>query len=99
MVFDTVSMYSHGKFPLEPFRKRISSITIPEKEAPATNEKCDKERSVKFFDVIPPLKEIEKIAIEEALRRTEGNQTQAAHLLGVTRKALSSRLSRMRKDS
>ncbi|OGU30383.1 MAG: hypothetical protein A2057_12020 [Ignavibacteria bacterium GWA2_35_9] len=42
----------------------------------------------------PTLKEIEESLIEEALRRAEGNQTIAAELLGISRRALNNRLRR-----
>ena len=45
---------------------------------------------------LPALKDIEPLVIAEALKRADGNQTIAARLLGVSRKALSSRLSRAR---
>jgi DNA-binding NtrC family response regulator len=45
--------------------------------------------SVRFGDRMPPLKEAKRYFVEEALRRTSGNLTKAAELLGTTRQALS----------
>jgi len=42
----------------------------------------------------PTLKEATGFLVDEALRRTEGNQAQAARLLGISPPALSRRLSR-----
>ena len=49
-----------------------------------------------FNEFLPTLKEAEFILIAEALRRSEGNQTIAAKLLGITRRALNNRLQRMK---
>jgi DNA-binding protein Fis len=37
---------------------------------------------------LPTVREAEDLLIEEALRRTDGNQTMAAELLGITRQTL-----------
>jgi Nif-specific regulatory protein len=44
------------------------------------------------------LEELEAWAVEQAMRRTGGNITQAAKLLGVVRDTLSSKLKKLRKD-
>ncbi|MDZ7767136.1 MAG: helix-turn-helix domain-containing protein [Melioribacteraceae bacterium] len=46
----------------------------------------------------PSIKESETALIKEALKRAEGNQTIAADLLGISRRALNNRLQR-KKDS
>ena len=46
----------------------------------------------------PTLKEAERLHIEDALRRSGGNQGTAAALLGISRPALNRRLARMRED-
>lgn len=47
-----------------------------------------------FPDILPTLKESTQALIAEALRRSEGNQSLAADLLGISRQALSKRLKR-----
>ncbi|MFW6289151.1 MAG: helix-turn-helix domain-containing protein, partial [Spirochaetota bacterium] len=47
---------------------------------------------------LPYLKDAVDSLIEEALRRTGGNQTEAAKLLGMTRTALNKRLTRSRSE-
>jgi DNA-binding NtrC family response regulator len=47
-----------------------------------------------FPDPLPTLKQAEEALIREALRRAGGNQTVAAGLLGLSRRALNNRLSR-----
>jgi DNA-binding NtrC family response regulator len=52
---------------------------------------------------LPPeglsLKQLERSMVEQALERAQGNQTEAARLLGVSRFALRSRLKRLVHDS
>ncbi len=48
---------------------------------------------VEFADELPTLKEVSKILIDEAMKRSQGNQSIAALMLGVTPQALSKRLS------
>ncbi|MGE5699576.1 MAG: helix-turn-helix domain-containing protein, partial [Deltaproteobacteria bacterium] len=45
----------------------------------------------------PTRKEADEYLVSEALRRAEGNQGIAAHMLGITREALNKRLARQRK--
>jgi DNA-binding NtrC family response regulator len=51
-----------------------------------------------FGDTLPTLPDIERLLIEEALRRADGNQTTAARLLGLSRRALNNRLRRAAED-
>ena len=52
---------------------------------------------LRFGGRLPQLKEIGDLLVAEALRRTGGNQSRAAALLGVSHQALSKRL-RSRRD-
>lgn len=56
------------------------------------------EDSIKEWKVLPAIKEAEQLLVDEALRRSNGNQTIAAQLLGMTRAALNKRLTRARQD-
>jgi len=47
-----------------------------------------------FPEILPTLKDSTQALISEALRRSEGNQSLAADLLGISRQALSQRLKR-----
>ena len=51
------------------------------------------------LDQLPALKDAEHLLIAEALKRSDGNQTIAAQLLGMSRQALHNRLSRARKST
>ena len=51
-----------------------------------------------FTDRLPTLKEASRLIIEEALRRSKGNQSVAARLLGISQSALSKRLGQTREE-
>ncbi len=47
------------------------------------------------LEQVPPLEEIERLIIVEALRRTHNNKTRAAQALGITREGLRKKLQRL----
>jgi DNA-binding protein Fis len=93
MVFDAVSRHTSGVLPMETFRDKIAR-GIPAQQVIQGSEGCDQ---IVFPDPLPTLKEAEQMLIAEALKRSDGNQTIAAQMLGLTRRALNNRLSRSRK--
>ena len=97
MVRDAVSRHKGGVLSTESFRQAIDEQTsvlhggaLPGAGEVGFAETLASARS------LPSLKDVEPLVIAEALKRADGNQTIAARLLGVSRKALSSRLSRAR---
>jgi two-component system, NtrC family, nitrogen regulation response regulator GlnG len=54
--------------------------------------------SLKQWQSLPCIKDVEDILVNEALRRSNGNQTIAAQLLGMTRSALNKRLIRAKQE-
>ncbi len=97
MVRDAVSRHKGGVLSTASFRQEIDEQTsvlhggaLPGAGEVGFAEALASARS------LPSLKEVEPLVIAEALKRADGNQTIAARLLGVSRKALSSRLSRAR---
>ena len=87
MVFDAVSRSSEGALGAESFAQVMHD-----------NELLDPEPGpgapLGIRGAFPTLKEATGFLVDEALRRTEGNQAQAARLLGISPPALSRRLSR-----
>ncbi len=96
LIFDAVSLHSTGILSLDSFRNKIS-LSESNTVNPTVQNKSFK--LLNFPSRFPTLKEAEDFVIEEALRRAEGNQTIAAELLGITRRALNNRLQRLHKHS
>jgi len=66
-------------FPAEIVGRQRTPRLVPSLEVPLDEEGIDLKRTVA---------ELEKRMIEEALRKTGGNQSQAARLLGISRDVL-----------
>ena len=99
MIFDAVSLHRSGVLSMDTFKAKIASAAggrspLFAEAAPS----AEKRRRVSFSEQLPSLKEVEQMLIDEALRRSDGNQTIAADLIGMSRKALNNRLIRSRKD-
>lgn len=92
IIFDAVSVHRSGILSLEPIREKIFS-KMKTKDF-QNSEVITGEEKIIFSDQLPSLKETEDALISEALRRADGNQTIAADLLGISRRALNNRLSR-----
>ncbi|MFA3783267.1 sigma-54-dependent transcriptional regulator [Melioribacteraceae bacterium 4301-Me] len=92
IIFDAVSVHQSGILPLEPIREKIFS-RMKSKDISNYNLQY-KEEKIFFGEQLPTLDEAEEILIQEALKRTENNQTIAAELLGISRRALNNRLRR-----
>ncbi|MGO9481047.1 MAG: sigma-54-dependent transcriptional regulator [Candidatus Kryptoniota bacterium] len=101
MIFDAVSVHKAGVLSLESIRSKLSEHS---QERISANAISFTARSGQQSDLLsipgkfPTLKEAEDSLIEEALRRADGNQTIAAELLGISRRALNNRLRRTRED-
>ena len=94
MIFDAVVRHRSRTLSLESFRLAIGERSISARDA---IEKGGIGESVfSIFPSLPTLKDATEMLIEEALRRSDMNQTVAARQLGLTRKALNKRLNRSR---
>ncbi len=98
MIFDAVSQHKSGVLSMESLRAKTApassgqvSIHSDESQQPETHD-----QRILFTDQFPTLKEAEQLLITEALKRSNGIQTIAAQMLGMTRRALNNRLSRTR---
>ncbi len=89
LVFDAV-VSQQGEF----------TVALPMASYPSTvevspEESCSPQNGfLRHLDPLPTLKDANQMFVEEAMRRSEGNQRAAASLLGITPQALSSRLKR-----
>ena len=99
MVFDAMSVHRSGLLSLESIRKKIGEMnhgrTMNREPHSAPNQS---DALLSFPSRFPTLGEAEDSLIEEALRRANGNQTIAAELLGISRRALNNRLRRTGKN-
>jgi DNA-binding NtrC family response regulator len=90
MVFDAMTRNEGRTLSISSFANAIGKEASPSGRSLPSPSGKDFQLTGRF----PTLKEIEQHLIEEALRRTSGNQGAAAALLGLTRQALNKRLSR-----
>ncbi len=97
VIFDAVSRHTSGILSIESIRKKTLGT---EKELKAENKSATNVEnfadSIIFTAQFPTLKAAELLMIQEALRRSENNQTIAAQLLGITRRALNNRIHRFK---
>ena len=93
MVQDAVSVHVKGVLSMERFREamKISGSSVP---AVAENFP-ESQFDIRFPERLPTIKEMTRLLIAEALERAQGNQSQAAQLLGITHQALNQRLKKL----
>ncbi len=96
MIFDAVSRHESGVLSLKSLKALITTPTSPAEVMQTTPPL---ETVYSSLEHLPSLKEAEDQLIQEALRRTEGNRTLAAGLLGITRQTLHRRLQAKQKSS
>ena len=94
IIFDAVSRHKSGVLSLEVFRAHIAKHqrrekgVVPDLVAP---EEAGS-RTVSFGENLPTIKQATDLLVAEALKRSGGNQSIAAGLLGISQQALSKRL-------
>ena len=99
IIFEAVSVHISGILSLESIRKNIA-VHNKERNSKDAVSLLDHQSNelLSFPGRFPTLEEAEDSLIEEALKRAEGNQTIAAELLGISRRALNNRLRRTEKE-
>ncbi len=100
MIFDAISVHDSGMLSLVSIRKTIAEYHNDRNLKPAhgNEQQSQVDEIVNFPGRFPTLKETEECVIAEALKRAENNQTIAAELLGISRRALNNRLRRTGDD-
>ncbi len=92
MIFDAVVRHKSRTLSLESFRKAMGRPAREDDEG--ANETEGGENPFESMETLPTLKQTAGLLIDEALRRSEGNQDAAARMVGLSRSALSKRLNR-----
>jgi DNA-binding NtrC family response regulator len=92
MVYDAVSRHGGGVLSMETFKSRIFKNGTENLDAQSTSNAPA--GNVLFTDKLPTIKAVEQQLIDESLKRSKGNQSIAASMLGITRSALNKRLNR-----
>ncbi len=95
MIFDAVARHSQKVMSLTVFKEKICPGSRKNPQSPTSSQ--EENVKIKFGQALPTIKEAEEILINEALNACQGNQTLASEILGLTRKALNSRLIRKKK--
>ncbi|MFC1735285.1 sigma-54-dependent transcriptional regulator [Candidatus Hydrogenedentota bacterium] len=90
MVFEAVSHHKSGILSMDVFKRHIQGKRSV--SGPPSRASQQAESPFSLFEEIPTLKEAQKLLIEEAMRRANGNQTVAAQLLGISQPGLSKAL-------
>lgn len=92
MLFDAVARHQGGPLSLQSFKVAIAEgPPVPQDGIESATLIS---LSTLFPDRLPTLSEAQETLIAEALRRAEGNQGLAAGMLGLSRQALTKRLTR-----
>lgn len=86
LIFNAVSRHDKGVLSLKSFKESLNVTT--------EYDHVSAPMKFSFPDKLPSIKEMQELLINEALLRSEGNQTIAAEMIGLTKQALSKRLSR-----
>jgi len=88
LVFDAVANHTSKMLNMGTFKKYVEENTtksaVPDKILAEKIKKFE----VESWESLPSIKEITNVLIDEALKRTDGNQSVAARLLGITRQTL-----------
>lgn len=93
MIFDAVARHESGILSMNSFKDAMKHE--PSILQPAVSPSPDKAIQLYCsFSGFPTLKEIEDYFVKEALKRSKGNRSIAASLLGITRQGLYKRLSK-----
>lgn len=100
LIFDAVSRHSSGILSIESIRKKTigTEKEVKEKNISPTQPENFSD-SIIFTSQFPTFKTAELLMIKEALKRTDNNQTIAAQLLGITRRALNNRIQRLKENN
>ena len=91
MIFDAVAQHREGPLALTAFREHIGHMRALEQPDPGALH-LSPGRGFSGAEPLPSIKQATAMLIEEAMQRSNNNQSVAASLLGISQQALSKRL-------
>jgi DNA-binding NtrC family response regulator len=91
LIFDAVSRHRSGVLSLAAFKSHVQRGPTADGARPLSPG-TDGDLPITFSRNLPTIKEATQMLVEEALRRSNGNQSRAARMLGISQQALSKRL-------
>ncbi|NTV41893.1 MAG: sigma-54-dependent Fis family transcriptional regulator, partial [Syntrophobacteraceae bacterium] len=94
MVFDALSRHRGGILSMEAFRNAIGASEVAAQRA--TDKTAGGDNPFACVEHLPNLDEAMELLLAEAMRRSQGNQTIASRMLGISQPALSKRLKHSR---
>ncbi|HLP17772.1 MAG TPA: sigma 54-interacting transcriptional regulator, partial [Bacteroidota bacterium] len=99
LLFDAVSRNRTDTLSLAYLKTKLKELRneAPGRPDEITSAMTAFDKSVRFSTTLPTAKELELMLIKEAFRRTNGNKTQAADLIGVARITVIRRLNELEK--
>lgn len=83
MIHEAIHFHNSGELTEDIFRKRMGA-----NQAQPTKPENSEKLNVSFGPKLPEMNEMKQILIDEALRRTGGNKSRAANMLGISRQAI-----------
>ena len=93
LVFEAVGHHTSRLLSMDVFKKTVGADQV----SGARADVADENQNVAFGSRLPTLGETTQALIGEAMKRSQGNQSIAAKMLGITRQALNQRLKRKEK--
>jgi DNA-binding NtrC family response regulator len=103
MIYDAVSRHDKGKLSMDSFKiamEKGERRVVPREDTTKNSIEFSNDRvdfSLTINGRMPMLKDVEDVLIGEAIKRTAGNQSIAAKMLGISRPTLNKRLSALNK--
>jgi DNA-binding NtrC family response regulator len=97
LVFDAASIGSTDTLALEKIKQSIKTTIPPgpSQDFPGSHP-AEVELDLSRFPQLPTLMELETMALREAMKRSNGNMSQAAKLLGIHRQTMAKKLARIK---
>jgi DNA-binding NtrC family response regulator len=97
LVFDAAAIGSTETLALEKIKQSIKTTILPGPSPGITGDHpAEVELDLSRYPQLPTLMELETMALREAMKRSGGNMSQAAKLLGIHRQTMAKKLTRIK---